>query len=402
MKHRFHTLRRILGPFLILLFIGLPFLRVNGESAFRFDIPSLQLLFFGARIGMADFFLILVALIFLTFFTLFVTAVFGRIWCGWLCPQTALADATSFVESMQKRGVAAKIAGAAAVFGISMVISASLIGYFVAPSDIPGHVKTGGTAANVITGSWAALTLILFFDLALLRRKFCATACPYAKMQSVLFDDRTLLVTFDRTRAAECMGCEACVKACPVGIDIRKGAQIECIHCAECVDACAERMAGRGKKTLVDYAFGIAGSRGTGLRMNPVITGTITLLSLLFFVSLAASRMPFDVTIRLNYTPDRERKIDGAVTNMYELSFRNLTEDNLALDLHGSVPGADVSVFPKSVMLPGNRDILRVPVAITLSSRPAEKAEHEITLTVTSQKLNKRVSKTVYFMPPNN
>jgi cytochrome c oxidase accessory protein FixG len=401
MIRKFHKLRRLTGAFLLALLIGIPFLRIGGESAFRFDVPSLRLLFFGTEIWMADFFIILIAVIFLTFFTLFTTTVLGRVWCGWLCPQTVLVDVTTFVETAGKRGYAAMIAAATAGMVMSAVIAISLIGYFVSPYDILSLLRTGGAPAQIVGGSALVLTLLLFLDLVALRRRFCATACPYAKLQSVLFDDRTLVVAFDPGRAKECMECGACVKACPVGIDIRKGQEMACIQCAECVDACTERMAFRKKPSLVRYVFGLAGKRGTGTRVNPLITGIITAASLLFFVYLSASKIPFDMNVRLNYDVAPRIQADGSVANIYELSLRNMGKADMELDLHASTPSGEVRVSPDAIMLRRSADITRLPVTVALHNVSANgHGPIPVTLTLQSKQSGKSITKTVHFVIP--
>ncbi len=401
MSRKFHRLRRLSGAALLTLLIGVPFLRIGGESAFRFDVPSLRLLFFGTEIWMADFFIILIALIFLTFFTLFTTTVLGRVWCGWLCPQTILVDATTFVETAGKRGLASVIVAYAAGLVMSAVIAVSLVGYFVSPYDMPALLRTGGTPANIITGSLIVLTVLLFLNLVALRRRFCATVCPYAKLQSVLFDDRTLVVAFDSQRGEECMECGACVKACPVGIDIRKGQQMACIQCAECVDACTQRMAVRERPSLVQYVFGLPGKRGTGTRVNPLITGIITAVSLLFLVYLSASRMPFDMSVRLNYAEAPRVQTDGSVSNSYELSLRNMGTADLDLNLRATTPSGVVLVSPDAIMLRRSADITRVPVTVTLHN--ASITVHDpmrVTLTLRSKQSDRSITKTVHFIIP--
>ncbi|HYA88950.1 MAG TPA: 4Fe-4S dicluster domain-containing protein [Nitrospirota bacterium] len=237
MIRTFHGFRRLTDALLLIILIGLPFVRLNGESALRFDVPTLRLLFFGTGIWMQDFFIVLVAVIFLTFFILFVTTILGRVWCGWLCPQTVLMDVTTFMEAFKKQGYPGLIAAAFAGLAASAALSASFISYFVSPYDLPLILRTGGPSATIVVWSWAVIAVVLYLDLIALRRGFCAAACPYAKMQGVLFDDRTLMVAFDSARTEECRECLACVKVCPLGIDIRKGTQMACIHCAECVDA---------------------------------------------------------------------------------------------------------------------------------------------------------------------
>ncbi len=403
MIKKFHKLRRFSGAVLLLVLIGLPFLRIHGESAFRFDIPSLRLLFFGTEIWLADFFIILIAVIFLTFLTLFTTTVFGRLWCGWLCPQTVLVDATTFVETAWKRGYAARAAAALAGMVVSAVIAASLIGYFVSPYDLPALLRTGGTPAKIIVGSWAVLSSIVYLDLIALRRRFCATVCPYAKMQGVLFDDRTLVVAFDSRRSEECMQCNACVNACPVGIDIRQGSQMECIHCAECVDACTERMAKRDRRSLVRYTFGLAGEQGTGVRVNPLITGAITVISLMFLFYLSATRIPFDMNVRMNYAEAPEIRTDGSITNAYALSLRNMGTSDLELKLSATASAGIAQISPDTVMLRKSTDITRLSFAVTVRNLSGqEQRPVMVTLTVASNKINKSIAKTVYFMIPKN
>ena len=407
MTRKFHWLRRVSGALLLIILIGLPFLRINGESSLRFDVPSLRLLFFGTTIWMQDFFIVLMAVIFLTFLVLFTTTVFGRVWCGWLCPQTVLVDATSFVETSRKRGYAAKAAVSVAVGAVSSIIAASLIGYFVSPYDLPLLFTAGGVPQTIVLGSWVTLTIILFLDLVALRRGFCATVCPYAKMQNVLFDDRTLVVAFDRQRAQECQECLACVNACPVGVDIRKGSHMACIHCAECVDACTERMAKRDRETLVRYFFGIpGGGRSTGLRVIPLLTGALTAISLAFLIYLSFTRMPFDMNVRWNYSGVGEVRADGAVTNSYVLSLRNMGNMDLDLDLSvSSSPAQDsaIRVSPDVVKLKKGTDIMKIPVVVTLDQKEgADKLPVKMTLTLRSKQLGKSISKPALFLVTGN
>jgi cytochrome c oxidase accessory protein FixG len=402
MSKTFHGLRRACGMVLFLVLITLPYVQIHGESALRFDIPSLRLLFFGTSIWMADFFIILIMVMFLTFFTLFATTLFGRIWCGWLCPQTVLVDATMFIETARLKGYAKVILSWITGLLVSAVAAAGLIGYFVSPYDLPGVLRTGGLPAQIVSVSFAVLVVLIVLDLIALRRRFCATVCPYAKMQGVLFDDRTLVVAFDHERADECMDCGACAKACPVNVDIRTGPHMACIHCAECVDACTERTAIRGRRSLVNYTFGIAANRRTGVRTFPLITGVLTVVSLAFLVYLAASRMPFDVTVQLNYTEAPINTINGSTTRSYMLSLRNMGPTDLLLDLSVAAASGEARVLPDTITLPRSGMVSKVPVSITVTQAPPAQDPVVVTLTVRSKVLGKSITRTIYFMMPEN
>ncbi len=394
----YHRLRRFVGTTLLAALLCLPFLKVNGESAFRFDIPTLRLLFFGSQVGLADFFVILIAVIFLIFFILLMTVLFGRIWCGWLCPQTILCDATVQVEPGRRRRTSRYSLAVAWAIAVSALISFSVIACFVAPADIPRMLRTGGLAANILWWSWFVMTVLIALDLLLVRRNFCATVCPYARLQGVLFDDRTLLVAFDTDRAGECMGCRACVTACPVGIDIRNGIQSACIHCAECIDACSRRFARKQRPSLISYSFGVPGPRTTGQPVNVLVMGLMTLISLAFLVWLLSSKMPFDATVRLAYTGEPRYQADGSITNTYEVSLRNLTRDEI--ELRFAVSPGPAAISPGRVVLRPGQDIVRIPAAVTVQT-VKDGHDRELTLHISSERPERTVSRKIYFLLPN-
>jgi cytochrome c oxidase accessory protein FixG len=118
-----------------------------------------------------------------------------------------------------------------------------------------------------ITGTWAFFAALIYLNIAFVRQKFCGSVCPYARFQSALFDEKTLTIAFDRTLAKDCGGCEACVRACPAGIDIRQGLQVECINCAECIDACSMMMRAKNKEPLIRYLRESGTSKGPRARV---------------------------------------------------------------------------------------------------------------------------------------
>lgn len=318
--------RRLVRILHAIILPGVPFLKINSESALRFDIPSLRLYFFGTVLWMDEFFIVLIASLFLTFLIVFVTVVFGRIWCGWLCPQTVLSDMTGVIEKIRAKGLAFKIGAYALVFFFSTLVGASLIWYFVSPYEFFKRL-INWSLGSVIWGFWIVLTGIVFLNLLFLRRRFCATVCPYAKMQGMLFDSKTLTIAFDKRRQDECMDCQACVKVCPVHIDIRKGANIACIQCAECVDKCGEIFKRKGRKGLINYFWGdpeycSEGKKGL-IRQNAIITGALTILSLGLLIYLGGSRIPLDITIIPS--PDFQPRISGdnMLINSFVISIEN-------------------------------------------------------------------------------
>jgi len=389
------------GTALLAIIVLLPFVRINGESAFRFDVPTLRLFFFGSVIWMEDFFIVLIAVLACTFLILFLTTAFGRIWCGWLCPQTVLVDLTPRLNRDGIRGRGGRSAGFLLAAAVSVVVAGSLVGYFVSPYDLPQFIRSGGSSAAIILGSWAVLSLLLFLDLVALRRTFCATVCPYAKMQGVLFDDRTLIVAFDQSRRAECMRCAACVRACPVGIDIRNGTQSACIHCAECVDACAERMATTRRPSLVAYVFGEPAGQKDGLRISLYLAGGLTVASMLFFLYLTMSRVPFDVSVMPADPVSRSAVRANSFTNRYTLSVRNAGTSGIAASLIVTSPVGSVTITPSVIRLEKGQDTIKTPLTITVHEIPNDIGGYiPLTLIVRSDGSGKTLTRPVSFLLP--
>lgn len=365
MTGRFKRRRRLIAFIEAAVIIGLPFLRINGESALRFDIPSLQLHFFGLSIWMEEFFIVLTGIIFITLLFVLVTLLFGRVWCGWACPQTVLSDLISSVDKASGRDINDKALPWAFTLIVSVIVSADLIWYFVSPYDF-FHQLFSMRMGSVVQGFWIALTLIIFFDLIFLRQRFCATVCPYSMLQGVFFDSRTLTVAFDPRRKDECIGCRACIKACPVGIDIRQGAQRACIHCAKCIDECGTVMAGRGRKTLIDYFRGMPGESGGLLRRNTVIFGAATFIFLAFFLYMLAIRTPFGLTILPNYDFTPRISDTGEATNSYLLSITNRSRADMVFEARASTAGGIARLVPDSDILVRAGAAKKIPVYITV------------------------------------
>lgn len=346
MSKGFQPWRRGIEAFQALFIIALPFIRINGESALRFDIPSLRLHFFGVSLWMDEFFIILVALIFLTFLFVLITLLFGRIWCGWSCPQTVLCDLTSFIEGAKKKGVFRMSMSYAVTLAVSILVAANLIWYFVSPYEFLQRLAAG-SPGQVISGFWTVLTVIIFLDLVFLRRVFCTTVCPYAKFQSTLYDRDTLVIAPDPEAMKGCIECLACVKACPTGIDIRAGSSTACINCAECIDACGAVMKRRGRDSLIGYFFGSPGEGRKLVRQNTLIIGAVTAAFLFYFVYLLAARSPLDLTVLPNNEFQPRVSGDGRVINSYILSVKNRGTADMALkaEIYGS--GGDVRIVPQ-------------------------------------------------------
>ncbi|MBI5848069.1 MAG: 4Fe-4S binding protein [Nitrospirae bacterium] len=347
---RIQPWRRIAEAIQALVILGTPFVRINGESALRFDIASLRLHVFGVSLWMDEFFIVLMGLFFLTFLIILITLLFGRIWCGWFCPQTVIIDITSFLDRASTKGITQKIAAYFLTLLCCIVVAASLIWYFVSPYDFLPALLAGHLGL-ITWGFWLSLSVILFLDYAFLRHTWCKTVCPYAKLQGALFDNNTMVIAFDQRREDDCMDCRACVKVCPVGIDIRKGINAACINCAECLDTCSGKMEKKQKPGLIGYFFGRPGNERNLLRPNALLIGVITLLFFLFFVYHSYTRNPYDLTVMPNYDMKPRITDTGELLNSFVLAAENKSRGVMEFRTAATTEGQTVKVIPEKIAL---------------------------------------------------
>lgn len=319
------------------VYLLIPFIKINGESVLRFDIPSLGLLFFGKTIYIENFFIVLIFTFLLTFLIILITQLYGRIWCGWLCPQTVLINFTKFFDS-KNQSIIQKLFSHIAVFAVSTVIGLSMVWYFVSPYSFFSDIAAG-TLSSVTLWFAIVLTVITYLNFALVRYKFCTTVCPYSKLQSVMFDDYTLIIAMDPETSYKCVKCNACVTTCPVGIDIRQGMDSQCINCGRCITACTKTMIKEDEDvpTLIDYIYGF-GNKRKFFRVNVLITGFVTALFLAGFVYMAATMKPYEFEAFPNkaFLP---RYKDERIINSYQVMIKNLSKKPLTVEL--KIDGAD-------------------------------------------------------------
>ncbi len=283
-KGRFRSYRGVTQAILILLFLALPLLHWHGEQLFLLDIAERRFHFFGLVLWSHDAPMLFLLFIGIALSIAFVTAIWGRLWCGWACPQTVFVEGVyrrieRLIEGSPRtrqeldRGpwTAKKIFKKTLKYTlfllVSLVITHSFLAYFVGAKKILPMMlaapSDNWTSFLVIAFS----TAIILFDFAWFREQFCTIMCPYGRFQSVLMDTQSLIVGYDAKRGeprrtvpavlpqGDCVNCLRCVQVCPTGIDIRKGVQMECIACTSCIDACDEVMTKLKKTTgLIRYS----------------------------------------------------------------------------------------------------------------------------------------------------
>ena len=386
-------LRRVTFAVLHLILFVTPWITVRGNPALLIDLPGRRLYAFGAIFSASDTIFLLLLLLFLAFSLFFFTSLFGRLWCGFACPQTVFLDTwirplEEWIEGdwVQRRRrdqagwsgdrVVRKTSKWTLFLVIAFAVAMSFGSYFAG-----AHALWSGRGSALEYAIVGVFTVVWFLDLAWFREQFCNYLCPYARFQSALTDADTLLVHYDTVRgeprggedaktAGRCVACNKCVFVCPQGIDIRDGFQLECIACARCIDACDIVMGKLGHRTLIAWQS-VAGERGERRRLRPrtVVYGAILSGLAAAAVVLLAARAPFDAAVQRAPGSLFTLDPDGYVRNTYLLRVTNKAPaaDPVPFRIRvEGVPSEDVIVTDLSLATTETRT---VPLVIRLKAR---------------------------------
>ncbi len=415
-KGRFYTARTVVSWILLLVLFGVPFIKVDGQPFFLFNIVDRKFIIFGQIFTTQDFYLfgLLMISVFVSLFL--VTAVFGRVFCGWVCPQPVFLEMVfrkieymiegDYMRQMElnkshwnankifRKGLKYLI-----FFALSFLIANIFLSYIIGIDELWKIINE--PVSQHLTGFIAITIFTLFFYwiFAWFREQACILVCPYGRMQGVLLDKNTTVIAYDYKRGeprgkltekadkglGDCIDCNQCVVVCPTGIDIRNGTQLECINCAVCIDACDSIMDKINlPRGLIRYDSMEGIKTGHGFKWTPRVIGYMSVLLVLLSVTayLFASRKDVDVNILRTPGLIYQNQGDDKVSNMYNFKMSNKTfsEIPLTFALSGAegeirLAGSEFSLKPMEIhegtlliVIPkANIKKLNTPVSIVVS-----------------------------------
>lgn len=385
----FHRARIAVTIVLLTIFFAGPFIKIGGQPFLLLNIFERRFVILGQAFWPQDFFLLAVTLITFFVFIILFTVVFGRVWCGWACPQTLfmemvfrkieywiegdanqqrkLKQAPWTKEKIFKKGLKQFI-----FIIISIIISHTAMAYLIGieqTKEIVSQPPTENLAGFI---GLVAFTGVFYFVFAWFREQACVAVCPYGRLQGVLLDKNSIVVAYDWVRGeprgrlkrgavdttkGDCVDCKLCVHVCPTGIDIRNGTQLDCVNCTACIDACNEVMVKVGKpKGLIRYASFNSIKDGVAKLITPRVIGySFVLLALLTFLSfMVATRSDVETTVLKVPGTLYQRAEDGTITNLYNVEFVNKTFEDVTLEVKVESPeGAVLSkVGDQQVLVP--------------------------------------------------
>ncbi len=374
--------------------LSLPFIQINGNQIFLLSFDKKQLHLLGTAFDMQELYLMpfLLMLLFIGIFA--VTAIGGRAWCGWACPQTIfrviyrdLIESTLLklrriknkqkdIDLSQNANRVKKAVGVVLWSILALVAASNFMWYFVPPQDFFAYIQNPLEHMFLI-GFVLAIAGFLIYDVIILKEDFCVYICPYSRVQSVLYDNNTLHAIYSNQRGgaiyndkkektifnikdfkdpnSECTACEACVTVCPTHIDIRKGLQLECINCLECVDACTTVMGKLGKPSLVQWSSTntIVENKPTKVFRKTTIMYMVA-LTLVLVLLFAMSREKEYMLLNVNKDTELYKiKEDNIVANNYTLLFQNTESVPLTYNIEiVDNPGIEIKRFEPFVLSP--------------------------------------------------
>lgn len=404
--------RRIVAYVLIVIFVSLPHLRIGGKPVVLIDVPARQFVIFGHTFLPTDTLLLALGMLTIFLTIVLITAISGRLWCGWGCPQTVYMEylfrpIDRFFEGTAGKGGKPKreltpvmrVLRWGIYLVLSMLLAHTFLSYFVGTERLARWIRSSPLEHPAAFLLMSGTTIAMMFDFLFFREQLCLIACPYGRFQSVMLDRRSRIVGYDPSRGeprgkgkrqakvtqdcsgtaaqseqkqlGDCVDCGQCVAVCPTGIDIRDGLQMECINCTQCIDACNAVMDKVGlPQGLIRYTSQdeLAGKPGGLLRARTIIYPLALVAAITAFVFVLSGKYSFDIGVVRGEGNPFTRDTTGVLRNNMRLRLTNRSDMPQKFQVEVLEPsGVEVEVMaPDKLSLDVGKSVL-VPLQLKFS-----------------------------------
>lgn len=362
---KWYEYRKYVSYLLLVFLVTAPFIKIGGNQFLMFNVLERRFNIFGFPFWPQDFHLFVIMMIIGVVFIILFTVAFGRLFCGWICPQTIfmemvfrrieywidgdrgkqirLSKMPWNAEKIKKRTLKWVI-----FFIISFLIANVFLAYLIGSDELIRYITEGPLTHKSTLVSLLIFTGVFYFVFAWFREQVCIIACPYGRLQGVLLDNKSIIVAYDHKRGekeegrakfkknedrpatgkGDCIDCFACVHVCPTGIDIRNGTQLECVNCTACIDACDHMMEAVDlPKGLIRYASEDDIEKKEPFVLTARLKGYIAVLGILTAILIGMLFLRNDVEARILRLPGQlfEHKADNIISNVYTFKLVNKT-----------------------------------------------------------------------------
>jgi cytochrome c oxidase accessory protein FixG len=374
---KLYEYRKIVSYFLLAILIANPFLKINGNQFMMFNVLERRFNIFGFPFWPQDFYLFVLFMILGVVFVILFTVIFGRIFCGWVCPQTIFlemvfrrieywieGDRGAQIRLAKQEWNAEKIRKKGLKWFVFLIISFFIanvfLAYLISSDELFKMIEEGPESHQSTLIALLIFTGVFYFVFVWFREQVCIIACPYGRLQGVLLDNKSINVAYDFVRGekeagraklnknedraasgkGDCIDCHQCVQVCPTGIDIRNGTQLECVNCTACIDECDSIMESVGlPKGLIRYASEDEIEKKSKFQFTARMKGYTAVLVILIGVLTGLLFLRTDVEASILRLPGQlyQHKGDN-ISNVYTFKIINKTNDEFK-DIHFKLVG---------------------------------------------------------------